>query len=123
MDKINRRNFLKAGATLIGAGIAASTMDTPTKAIASSSYPAEGADREIDSCCYFCQVRCTTKVQVKEGRVVDVWGNPDNFWTGGAMCPKGKSTVDLTYSPHRVLYPLIREGDHGNRSHMKRQWR
>jgi formate dehydrogenase (coenzyme F420) alpha subunit len=111
LKKINRRNFLKASATIIGAGIAASTMDTPTKAIASSSYPAEGADREIDSCCHFCQVRCTTKVKVKEGRVVDVYGNPDNFWTGGAMCPKGKSMVDLTYSPHRVLYPLLREGE------------
>jgi formate dehydrogenase major subunit len=110
LKKINRRKFLKTGATLIGAGIAASTMNTPPNAIA-SSYPAEGADLEVDSCCPFCQVRCTTKVQVKNGRVVDVYGNPDNFWTGGAMCPKGKSIVDLTYNPNRVLFPLIREGD------------
>lgn len=110
MKKMNRRNFLKAGATLVGAGFAASALDTPPKALA-SSYPVEGADREIDSCCPFCQVRCTTKVNVKDGRVVDVYGNPDNFWTGGAMCPKGKSLVDLTYSPHRVLYPSLREGN------------
>jgi formate dehydrogenase (coenzyme F420) alpha subunit len=110
LDKINRRNFLKTSATLIGAGIAASTLDAPQKAIA-SSYPKEGADREIDTCCPFCQVRCTTRVQVKEGRVVDVFGNPDNFWTKGAMCPKGKSVVELTYSPHRILYPMIREGE------------
>ncbi len=110
MKKLNRRNFLKASATLIGAGFAASAMDTPQRAIA-SSYPAEGADNEIDSCCPFCQVRCTTKVQVKDGRVVDVYGNPDNFWTAGAMCPKGKSMVELTYSPHRILYPMIRDGE------------
>ncbi len=110
MEKINRRKFLKTGATLIGAGFAASSLDIPTKAMA-SSYPVAGADREIDSCCPFCQVRCTIKVQVKDGRVVDVYGNPENFWTNGAMCPKGKSLVDLTYSPHRMLYPLLREGE------------
>jgi formate dehydrogenase major subunit len=43
--------------------------------------------------------------------VVNVYGNPDNFWTGGAMCPKGKSVVELTYSPHRILHPLIRKGE------------
>jgi anaerobic selenocysteine-containing dehydrogenase len=27
------------------------------------------------------------------------------------MCPKGKSLVDLTYSPDRQLHPMIREGE------------
>jgi formate dehydrogenase major subunit len=27
------------------------------------------------------------------------------------MCPKGKSVVELTYSPHRILHPLIRKGE------------
>jgi len=27
------------------------------------------------------------------------------------MCPKGKSMVELTYSPHRILYPMLREGN------------
>ena len=109
-SEISRRNFLKAGVAAVGTGLASSALDTTTEALA-SSYPVEGADREINSCCQFCQVRCTTKVQVKDGRVVDVYGNSDNFWTGGAMCPKGKSMVELTYSPHRILYPMIREGE------------
>ena len=67
-------------------------------------------DAEVKSCCQFCQVRCTTLVQVKNGRVVNVYGNPDNYWTEGGMCPKGQSMVELTYSPHRLLYPLKREG-------------
>jgi formate dehydrogenase (coenzyme F420) alpha subunit len=110
LEKIDRRNFLKIGATLVGSGFAASALDTPPKALA-SPYPVDGADHEIDSCCPFCQVRCTTRVLVKENRVADVYGNPDNFWTKGAMCPKGKSVVDLTYSPHRILHPMIREGE------------
>jgi anaerobic selenocysteine-containing dehydrogenase len=109
ISEISRRDFLKIGATAVGAGIVTSTLGTKAPLFA-SALPAEHVDREVDSCCQFCQVRCTTKVQVKDGRVVNVYGNPDNFWTGGAMCPKGKSMVELTYSPHRLLYPLIREG-------------
>ena len=68
-------------------------------------------DREVISCCQFCQVRCTTLVQVKNEKVVNVYGNPGNTWTKGGMCPKGQSMVELAYSPHRLLYPLKREGD------------
>ena len=68
-------------------------------------------DREVMSCCQFCQVRCTTLVQVKDDKVVNVYGNPGNTWTKGGMCPKGQSLVELANSPHRLLYPLKREGD------------
>jgi formate dehydrogenase (coenzyme F420) alpha subunit len=63
------------------------------------------------SCCQFCQVRCTTLVQVKNEKVVNVYGNPANTWTKGGMCPKGQSLVELAYSPQRLLYPLKREGN------------
>jgi len=106
---INRRDFLKIGAAAVGGGVLSSTLGTKAPLFA-AALPAEHVDREVDSCCQFCQVRCTTKVQVKDNRVVNVYGNPENFWTGGAMCPKGKSSVELTYSPHRLLYPLMREG-------------
>jgi anaerobic selenocysteine-containing dehydrogenase len=107
---VNRRDFLRMSAAAIGAGMASPSLGLAPEALA-SSYPAENADCEIDSCCQFCQVRCTTRVKVKNGRVVDVYGNPDNYWTGGAMCPKGKAMVELTYSPHRIVHPLIREGN------------
>ena len=67
-------------------------------------------DREVMSCCQFCQVRCTTLVQVKNDKVVNVYGNPDNTWTNGSMCPKGQSLVELANSPHRLLHPLRRDG-------------
>ncbi len=63
-------------------------------------------DAEIDSCCQFCQVRCTTKLQMKDGKVINVYGNPDNFWTAGSMCPKGKSLVETHYRKDRLLHPL-----------------
>jgi len=110
IPEIDRRDFLKVGAMAVGGGILSSAFGTEAPLFA-PLLPPEYVDKEVDSCCQFCQVRCTTRVQVKDGRVVNVYGNPDNFWTGGSMCPKGKSMVELTYSPHRLLHPLIREGN------------
>jgi anaerobic selenocysteine-containing dehydrogenase len=98
------------GAVAAGGGILSSSFGAGSL-LFGSPLPPEKVDREVDSCCQFCQVRCTTKVQIKDGRVVNVYGNPDNYWTGGAMCPKGKSMVELTYSPHRILYPMVRGGN------------
>ncbi|HYQ60656.1 MAG TPA: molybdopterin-dependent oxidoreductase, partial [Desulfatiglandales bacterium] len=106
---MNRRDFLKAGALAtgsLGVPLAFCTEAHPS-AVAEEEKP---FDSEVNSCCQFCQVRCTTRVQVNNGRVVNVYGNPDNVWTQGGMCPKGQSMVELTYSPHRLLYPLKREG-------------
>lgn len=108
--EISRRDFIKAGALAVGGGILSSSLASG-KLVFGAPLPGKYVDQEVDGCCQFCQVRCTTKVQVKNGRVVNVYGNPDNFWTRGAMCPKGKSMVELTYSPHRILHPLLRDGD------------
>jgi anaerobic selenocysteine-containing dehydrogenase len=111
---LSRRDFLKL--TALTTGGSAVPLFVPEGASASSPSGIEKSyDREVNSCCQFCQVRCTTKVLVKNGRVVNIYGNPDNFWTEGGMCPKGQSLVELTYSPHRLLYPLKREGDEWKR--------
>jgi anaerobic selenocysteine-containing dehydrogenase len=110
MPKFSRREFFKAGAVAAGGTLVSSAFNRGNLMFG-QPLPQKDLDQEINSCCQFCQVRCTTKVQVKDCRVVNVYGNPDNFWTNGAMCPKGKSMVELTYSPHRILHPMIREGD------------
>jgi formate dehydrogenase (coenzyme F420) alpha subunit len=107
--KFSRRDLLKIGAAATAAtSMHALPVSGATDIVSSSASP---CDAEIKSCCPFCQVRCTTLVQVKDGRVVNVYGNPDNYWTEGGMCPKGQSLVELTYSPHRLLHPLLRDGD------------
>jgi anaerobic selenocysteine-containing dehydrogenase len=102
------------GAAAAGGGILSSSFGGGSL-LFGAPLPPEQVDGEVDSCCQFCQVRCTTKVQVKDGRVVNVYGNPDNYWTGGAMCPKGKSMVELTYSPYRILSPMVRDGNQWHR--------
>jgi formate dehydrogenase (coenzyme F420) alpha subunit len=104
MPEITRRSFLKIGATAVGSSVALGSKKGQTSTVA--QHPGPYMDAEIDSCCQFCQVRCTTKLQVKNGKVVNVYGNPENFWTAGTMCPKGKSLVETHYRKDRLLYPL-----------------
>jgi anaerobic selenocysteine-containing dehydrogenase len=106
--KFSRRTLLKIGA-LTTASLGAPATGAPATAI--TADPESRFDSEVKSCCQFCQVRCTTLVQVKDGRVINVYGNPDNYWTEGGLCPKGQAAVELTYSPHRLLHPLKREGN------------
>lgn len=114
ISSLRRRDFLKLTALTMG-GVAA-PLSMPEAVSASSPSVIEKLyDQEVNSCCQFCQVRCTTKVQIRNGRVVNIYGNPDNFWTKGGMCPKGQALVELTYSPHRLLYPLKREGNEWKR--------
>jgi formate dehydrogenase (coenzyme F420) alpha subunit len=102
-SRISRRTLLKIGALTAG------SLKASAAGAASNLESEKQFDAEVKSCCQFCQGRCTTLVQVKEGRVVNVYGNPDNYWTEGGLCPKAQAVVELTYSPHRLLYPLKRE--------------
>ncbi|MDR3043324.1 MAG: molybdopterin-dependent oxidoreductase [Desulfovibrio sp.] len=63
--------------------------------------------------CPFCQVRCTYQARVQAGKVVSLTGEKDNHWTGGAMCPKGMSMVELVASPYRLTEPMLRQPDGG----------
>jgi anaerobic selenocysteine-containing dehydrogenase len=105
-NRISRRTLIKLGTLTAGALTAGGEIGH-----SSDPIPEKQFDTEVKSCCQFCQTRCTTIVQVKNGRVVNVYGNPENYWTEGGLCPKGQSMVELTYSPHRLLHPLKREGD------------
>ena len=107
--RISRRNFLKASAATVGA-VSIGSAGSGNNLLAAAPSPENAIAHERESVCPFCQTRCTLKVQIKDGRVVNVYGNSENYWTEGAMCPKGKSLVELTHSPHRILYPLLREG-------------
>jgi formate dehydrogenase (coenzyme F420) alpha subunit len=111
---LSRRDLLKIGA-FTAASLGAPAAMGKEAVLSENAGSKHRFDSEVQSCCPFCQVRCTTRVQVKNGRVVNVYGNPENCWTEGGMCPKGQSVVELTYSPHRLLYPLKREGSEWKR--------
>lgn len=43
------------------------------------------------------------------GKVLSLTGEKGNYWTGGAMCPKGMSIVELIGSPYRITEPMRRK--------------
>lgn len=112
-DRYSRRNFLKLSAALVAGGAAAALPGGagPAHAMGSGGEKARGAVTSVKSYCPFCQVRCTYKAQVRNGKVESLVGEPGNPWTGGSMCPKGMSLVELVGSPYRITEPIVKQPD------------
>ena len=65
------------------------------------------ADRVVKSVCPFCAVGCGQNVYVREGRVVQIEGDPDSPVSRGRLCPRGSSSLQLTTGSareYRVRY-------------------
>jgi formate dehydrogenase major subunit len=107
---MTRRDFIKTGAA-VAAGGALPLVAGQNLSAMGNVVPPPKIDRVVPSSCMFCQARCSMDIQVSNNRVVNVYGRPENEWTGGKMCPKGQSMVELTYHPDRLLHSLLRKGD------------
>jgi formate dehydrogenase major subunit len=59
------------------------------------------ADKVVASICPYCAVGCGQRVYVKDGRIVQVEGDPDSPISRGRLCPKGSATRSLSQSPLR----------------------
>jgi formate dehydrogenase major subunit len=53
------------------------------------------------SVCPYCAVGCSTLVYHRDGRIIDIEGNPDSPINAGTLCPKGSATFGMHVSPHR----------------------
>ncbi|RVT53494.1 molybdopterin-containing oxidoreductase family protein [Rubrivivax albus] len=65
------------------------------------------------ACPHDCPDTCALRVQVEQGRVVRVSGDPDHPPTHGALCTKVSRYPERTYHAERVLTPLRRVGAKG----------
>ena len=54
------------------------------------------------SICPFCAVGCSQLVYHKDGKIIDIEGNPDSPINRGTLCPKGSATYGLTVNPLRL---------------------
>ena len=59
-----------------------------------------GAEK-TPSVCPYCAVGCGTLVYHKDGKILDIEGNPDSPINGGTLCPKGSATYQLHVNPNR----------------------
>jgi len=65
-------------------------------------------DRIVDSACQFCNSLCRLKVHVKDERIIDVVGEPDDPVQAGGLCVKGPMMTQLVYNRFRLTHPLKR---------------
>ena len=80
---------------------AAAKSDRPREARTST------ADSVVKSVCPYCAVGCGQDVYVKDGKVIQIEGDPDSPISRGRLCPKGSATLQLTTGSarqYRVKY-------------------
>lgn len=103
----NRRDFLK-----LGGGVGMFLTFGPGEAAASvkgyaRTLKTERAKESL-SICPYCSMGCSVLVHSRDGRLVNVEGNPDGPINRGALCPKGLASLECGgNSPTRntkVLY-------------------
>ena len=63
----------------------------------------ESADHVARSVCPFCAVGCGQQVFVKDGRVIQIEGDPESPVSRGRLCPKGSASKQLVTGPQREL--------------------
>ena len=66
------------------------------------------ADKVVKSVCPYCAVGCGQNVYVKDGRVVQIEGDPDSPVSRGRLCPKGSASLQLTTGEARRFEVLYR---------------
>lgn len=122
--ELTRRNFLEmaaicAGAASIGmAGCAPKALEETPPDEAAEKKPI----KKIRTTCGNCHNDCGVIVNVQDGVIVSIEGDPDHPFNRGALCPKGQAFVDVIYSPDRLQYPMKRAGERGEDKWERISW-
>jgi formate dehydrogenase major subunit len=62
----------------------------------------------VHSVCPYCAVGCSLNVYVKDGKVIDIEGDPNSPINHGTLCPKGAATFQYTVNSSRLAQVLYR---------------
>lgn len=104
---ITRREFIKApaaaGTVLVsGLGFDASAAQTYARGLRTKDA------KESTSICCFCSVGCGLVVSTRDGKVINIEGDPEHPISEGALCAKGASIFQVVNNDNRVLKPRYR---------------
>ena len=72
--------------------------------------------------CGMCAVRCPIRIEVQNGSVTWIEGNPYVPGIEGALCSKGSAGIAFEYDSERPQYPMIRTGERGSGQWRKATW-
>ncbi len=83
----------------------------PTGALLSKLAMGKGRSwerKEVSTTCSYCGVGCRLKLQMVDGKIVEVASDWDGPANRGALCVKGRYGFDYVHHPDRLKTPLIR---------------
>jgi len=101
---VSRREFMK----LSGAGAIALLFGDQFRAFEALAQE-KGLDTKIvHTVCQVCSGGCAVKAYIKDGRLVELRGNPDDQISRGILCVKGISGIQWLYDPDRLKFPMKR---------------
>src|SRR5213596_2780168 len=104
---LSRRDFLRYGMAAASTAVASGAIDlSPVEAAATALRIKEA--KAFPGVCPYCAVGCAQLIYVKDGKIVDIEGDPDAPHTEGALCPKGSSTYQLSLNERRITKCLYR---------------
>jgi len=98
--ELSRRDFLKA--TAAAAAVGAVGVDFAV-------YPAQALGVEPDAVftttCPYCSAQCGQRVAVKDGAVIDIYGDMNSPTSRGGLCSKGAGAYQLVTNVRRLGVP------------------
>ena len=105
---LSRRSWLKF-VTSGGAGLALTDLvDARELNAAVASVKLKGA-KEVTTACNFCSCGCGIICHVRDGRLVNLEGDPDHVINQGALCSKGAAMSATHESKERLTTPMLRK--------------
>ena len=109
---ITRRNFVKSVAVAMATAFAVGSVPAMVGCAAKDNEPISGdAVQKTLAVCRFCGCGCGVVVESLRGRVISVYGDPENDSNRGLNCVKGYYLSKILYAEDRLTTPLIREDD------------
>jgi formate dehydrogenase major subunit len=95
--ELSRRDFLKVGAAATAVG--AVGVDW---AICPPRADGVEPDAVFTSTCPYCSAQCGQKIAVKDGKVIDIYGDANSPTSRGGLCSKGAGSYQLVTNPRRL---------------------
>ena len=104
--RVNRRDFLKlSGVTVAGSFLGGVSFLSSCKTI---PHKLKGAKESV-TICPFCSVGCGLIAAVRDGKVVNIEGDPDHPINQGSLCSKGSALFQVSsVNDRRLKYILYR---------------